>query len=90
MRNAAPAAHNRARVIPISQERSSTDLGWAIGEVAARPDDVEVALAGYEEAMFARSAAEAAEMHEILDLCLGERAPYRLIELFEGDPSSET
>jgi hypothetical protein len=32
--------------------------------------------------MFPRSEAEAADAHEIVDLCLGDRAPYGLIEFF--------
>jgi 2-polyprenyl-6-methoxyphenol hydroxylase-like FAD-dependent oxidoreductase len=57
------------------------ELGQAI---AVHLDDPEAALAQYEHAMFARSAAEAAETHVILDLCLGDRAPSGLIELFTG------
>ncbi|WP_322787721.1 FAD-dependent oxidoreductase [Hamadaea tsunoensis] len=57
------------------------ELGLAI---AAQPDDVEAALAAYEEKMFPRSAAEAVDAHEIVDLCLGDRAPYGLIEFFTG------
>lgn len=52
--------------------------------IAAHPDDVEAALAAYEEALFPRSEAFYADAHETLDLCLGERAPYRLIDLFRG------
>jgi hypothetical protein len=36
--------------------------------------------------MFARSAAEAADAHEILDLCLGDRAPSGLIEFLTSTP----
>jgi hypothetical protein len=57
------------------------ELGKAI---AAHPDDIEAALTSYEEAMFPRSEAEAADAHMILDLCLGERAPFGLIEFFIG------
>ena len=32
--------------------------------------------------MFPRSEAEAADAHELVDLCLGDRAPYGLIEFF--------
>jgi 2-polyprenyl-6-methoxyphenol hydroxylase-like FAD-dependent oxidoreductase len=53
------------------------ELGQAI---AAHPDDVEAALAVYERAMFPRSESFAADAREILDLCLGERAPFGLIE----------
>ncbi|MFI5957771.1 FAD-dependent oxidoreductase [Cryptosporangium sp. NPDC051539] len=48
--------------------------------IVAHPDDLGAALAEYEEPMFVRSAAEAVDTHVILDLCLGERAPYGLIE----------
>jgi 2-polyprenyl-6-methoxyphenol hydroxylase-like FAD-dependent oxidoreductase len=41
-----------------------SELGTAL---AAHPDDIEAALTACEEAMFARSAAEAADAHEILD-----------------------
>jgi 2-polyprenyl-6-methoxyphenol hydroxylase-like FAD-dependent oxidoreductase len=61
------------------------ELGKAI---AARPDDVEAALTAYEEALFPRSEAAAAEAHMILGLCLGDRAPFGLIEFFTGAPSS--
>lgn len=37
----------------------------------------------YEEDMFSRSAAEAADSDEILDLCLGKNAPYSLIAFFQ-------
>ena len=59
------------------------ELGRAIAE---HPDDLEAALAAFEEAMFARSAPEAADGHRLLDLCLGERAPYGLIDFFAGSP----
>jgi 2-polyprenyl-6-methoxyphenol hydroxylase-like FAD-dependent oxidoreductase len=57
------------------------ELGKAI---AAHPDDIEAALAAYEEAMFPRSESEYADAHEILDLCLGERAPFGLIDFLTG------
>jgi 2-polyprenyl-6-methoxyphenol hydroxylase-like FAD-dependent oxidoreductase len=53
------------------------ELGKAI---AAHPDDTEAALAAYEEAMFPRSESTAADAHEILELCLGDRAPFGLID----------
>ncbi len=61
------------------------ELGQAL---AAHRDDIEAALISYEQAMFTRSAATAAETHVILDLCLGEHAPYGLIELFKGGSTS--
>jgi 2-polyprenyl-6-methoxyphenol hydroxylase-like FAD-dependent oxidoreductase len=60
-----------------------SELGTAL---AAHPDDIEAALTACEQAMFARSAAEAADAHEILDLCLGDRAPFGLIEFLTGVP----
>lgn len=54
--------------------------------IAAHGDDVEAALAEFEGAMFARSARVAGEAHQTLDLCLGARAPFGLLELFS--PSS--
>ena len=58
-----------------------SELGTAL---AAYPDDTEAALTACEAAMFARSAAEASDAHEILDLCLGDRAPFGLIEFLAG------
>ncbi len=47
------------------------ELGQAI---AAHPGDSEAALTAYEAAMFPRSESFAADAHEILELCLGDRA----------------
>jgi len=55
------------------------ELGAAI---AARPDDIEAALAAFEEAMFPRSRAAAADSHQMLALCLDGRAPFSLVEFF--------
>jgi len=63
------------------------ELGTA---VAAQPGDVEAALTGYEQALFARSEATAAEAHETIELCLGERAPFGLVELLTGAVSSSS
>ena len=57
------------------------ELGKAI---AAHPDDIEAAFTAYEEAMFPRSESEAADAHVILELCLGDRAPFGLIDFFTG------
>ncbi|WP_067697417.1 FAD-dependent oxidoreductase [Nocardia jejuensis] len=53
------------------------ELGNAI---AAHPDDLEAALTTYEQALFPRSESEAVDADEILDLCLGDRAPFGLID----------
>ncbi len=57
------------------------ELGKAI---AAHPDDFEAALRAYEEALFPRTETFYADAHEVLDLCLGDRAPYGFIDLFNG------
>ena len=57
------------------------ELGLAI---AAHANDVEAALIAYEAAMFPRSEAEAADAHEIVELCLGDRAPFGLIGFLTG------
>jgi 2-polyprenyl-6-methoxyphenol hydroxylase-like FAD-dependent oxidoreductase len=57
------------------------ELGKAI---AAHPGDIETALTAYEEAMFPRSESEAADAYQLLELCLGERAPFGLIDFFTG------
>jgi 2-polyprenyl-6-methoxyphenol hydroxylase-like FAD-dependent oxidoreductase len=62
------------------------ELGLAL---AAHPDDTEAALTAYEQALFPRSESFAVEAHLILELCLGDRAPYGLIDLITGAPEAE-
>lgn len=50
--------------------------------IAATPDDVDGAVARYESEMFARTAPFYADARNVLDLCLGERAPHGLVEMF--------
>ncbi|GGG10643.1 monooxygenase [Rhodococcoides trifolii] len=52
--------------------------------LVAHPTDVNAALDEFESAMFTRSAEVAVEAHDTLDRCIGERAPYGLIELLTG------
>ena len=52
--------------------------------IATRPDDVEAAIAGYEEAMYERSEAEASDGHVLLDLCLGDTAPFGFVDFLTG------
>lgn len=53
--------------------------------IAAHPGDLEAALTRYEQAMFPRSAAAAAEgVTGIIDVLLGENAARNLITLFRG------
>ena len=55
------------------------ELGKAI---AAHPLDIEAALTAYEAALFPRRQSAAADAHDILKLCLGDRAPFGLVEFF--------
>jgi 2-polyprenyl-6-methoxyphenol hydroxylase-like FAD-dependent oxidoreductase len=55
------------------------ELGKAI---AAHPLDIEAALAAYEAALFPRSQSAAADAHEILELLVGDRAPFGLVDFF--------
>lgn len=57
------------------------ELGTAI---AAHPDGVETALAGYEQDLFPRSAAAAADGLDLHELLFGEDAPRSLVGMFEG------
>jgi hypothetical protein len=61
------------------------ELGKAI---AAHPDDVEAALAEYEEVLFPRSAREAADAAHINELCFGDEVPYGLIAFMTGAGAS--
>jgi len=47
------------------------------------------AQAAYEAVMFPRSEAFAADAHEILDLCLGDRAPSSLIDFLTSTPKTQ-
>lgn len=63
------------------------ELGKAI---AAHSGDVEAALAAYEKDLFPRSASEAAEALQVLDVCLGPNAPQSLLDFFNShQPSAE-
>jgi 2-polyprenyl-6-methoxyphenol hydroxylase-like FAD-dependent oxidoreductase len=59
------------------------ELGTAL---AAHPDDTEAALAEYEQALFPRGAEAAAD--DILELCLGDNAPYSLVNMLTGHEQS--
>jgi 2-polyprenyl-6-methoxyphenol hydroxylase-like FAD-dependent oxidoreductase len=63
------------------------ELGKAI---AAHPLDIEAALTAYEAALFPRSQSAAAGAHEILELCLGDRAPFGLVEFFTQASAPQT
>lgn len=55
------------------------------GAIAARPQDVEAALASYEEALFPRSEQSAAESADSLVRCFRQDAPQGLLDLFAGN-----
>ncbi|MCD2195801.1 FAD-dependent monooxygenase [Actinomycetospora endophytica] len=61
------------------------ELGRAL---AAHPDDVEAALAEYEEAMFPRGAAAAVDGDELHELMFGDDTPHGLIAMFGGAEQS--
>ncbi|MFD7490345.1 FAD-dependent oxidoreductase [Streptomyces mirabilis] len=62
------------------------ELGKAI---AAHPDDIEAALAEYEQAFFPRSAQFAAESDKNHQLIFGDNAPASLLALLMGQESTE-
>lgn len=62
------------------------ELGKAI---ATHPDDVEAALAEYEQALFPRSAQFAAESDKNHQLIFGDNAPASLLDLLIGQESTE-
>ena len=62
------------------------ELGQA---VAARPGDTEAALAAYEEALFPRSEATAAESAASLETMFGEQALEKMIQFFTAGPGAE-
>ncbi|MEU5578974.1 NAD(P)/FAD-dependent oxidoreductase [Streptomyces huasconensis] len=57
------------------------ELGKAL---AAHPDDIEGALTAYEEELFPRSAAAAAQASRIHEMCLDDDAPHSLVSFFTG------
>ncbi|MCF3132704.1 FAD-dependent oxidoreductase [Streptomyces olivochromogenes] len=62
------------------------ELGKAI---AAHPDDIEAALAEYEQALFPRSAQFAAESDKNHQLIFGDNAPASLLDLLTGQEPTE-
>ncbi|WP_213772300.1 NAD(P)/FAD-dependent oxidoreductase [Bradyrhizobium sp. dw_78] len=76
-----------AHLMPPSGEGANLAMfdGAELGNaIAAHPGDIEAALTVYEEAMFPRSESEAADARLTLELCLGDRAPFGLIDFFKG------
>jgi 2-polyprenyl-6-methoxyphenol hydroxylase-like FAD-dependent oxidoreductase len=76
-----------AHLMPPSGEGANLAMfdGAELGNaIAAHPDDIETALGAYEQALFPRSESEAADACLILELCLGDRAPFALVDFFTG------
>jgi 2-polyprenyl-6-methoxyphenol hydroxylase-like FAD-dependent oxidoreductase len=59
----------------------SAELGQAI---AASPDDLEAAFTAYDQALFPRCEQAATDADKIVDLMLGGRAPFGLVDFFTG------
>jgi 2-polyprenyl-6-methoxyphenol hydroxylase-like FAD-dependent oxidoreductase len=76
-----------AHLMPPSGEGANLAMfdGAELGKaLAAHPSDAEAALTGYEQVMFPRSAAEAAEAARMHELFYGDDAPRGMVEFFRG------
>ncbi|MBV9578734.1 MAG: FAD-dependent monooxygenase, partial [Chloroflexi bacterium] len=75
-----------AHLMPPSGEGANLAMldGAELGQALAAHTDVQAALAAYEAALFPRSEAAAVDAHQILGLCLDDRAPFGLIDFFTG------
>ena len=62
------------------------DGAYLAQSVSEHPQDTEAALTAYEQALFPRSATKAQESVEGIDLCFGENAIDKLIEMFSAAP----
>ncbi|MGV9383980.1 FAD-dependent oxidoreductase [Nonomuraea sp. NPDC003707] len=75
-----------AHLMPPNGEGANLAMqdGAALGQaLAARPDDVEAAIAEYEQAMFTRAAAEAAD-DDIYTIMFGDDAPHSMVAMLTG------
>ncbi|WP_225731507.1 MULTISPECIES: NAD(P)/FAD-dependent oxidoreductase [unclassified Nocardia] len=61
--------------------QDGAELGKAI---AAHPDDVETALTEYEQALFPRAAATAADGAEVFEFMFGADSPHSIVDMFTG------
>lgn len=76
-----------AHLMPPSGEGANLAMldGAELGEaIAKHPDDIEAGFAAYEATMFSRSASEAIDAHQLIDLCLGSTAPHGLVQFFKS------
>jgi 2-polyprenyl-6-methoxyphenol hydroxylase-like FAD-dependent oxidoreductase len=81
-----------AHLMPPSGEGANLAMfdGAELGQaIAAHPGDIEAALRAYERALFPRSELAAVDAHEILGLCLDDRAPFGLIDFLTGSLAGE-
>ena len=81
-----------AHLMPPSGDGANLAMldGAQLGQaIAAHPGDTEAALAAYETALFPRNESFAADAREILELCLGDRAPFGLLEFITGAPEGQ-
>jgi 2-polyprenyl-6-methoxyphenol hydroxylase-like FAD-dependent oxidoreductase len=62
--------------------------GAELGKAIAHSDDIETALAEYEQAMFARSNKAALEGSELHEWLFGDNAPHSLVNAFRQDAQS--
>jgi 2-polyprenyl-6-methoxyphenol hydroxylase-like FAD-dependent oxidoreductase len=78
-----------AHLMPPNGEGANTAMldGAELGQaLAAHPDDIEIALAEYEQSMFTRAAAvEAAGDNDIYAIMLGDDAPHSMVAMMTGD-----
>ncbi|MEU1799600.1 NAD(P)/FAD-dependent oxidoreductase [Streptomyces sp. NPDC019937] len=97
--NALPVGHRWERVPGVTLLGDAAHLSAPNGEganlamydgaelgkaLATHPGDLETALTAYEQAMFPRGAAAAAEGAELHELMFGDDAPHSLITAFNG------
>ncbi|WP_377273160.1 hypothetical protein [Peterkaempfera sp. SMS 1(5)a] len=77
---------------PLAEEGANLAMfdGAELGQaVAAHPGDIEADLAAYEETVFPRSAASAAESAASLDTMFGEQGLEQMIGFFTHGPAGE-
>jgi len=66
--------------------------GAEVGKaIAANPGNLQAAFLAYEKDLFPRSASEAADAEEVLEVCLGPNAPQSLLDFFAShQPAKES
>jgi 2-polyprenyl-6-methoxyphenol hydroxylase-like FAD-dependent oxidoreductase len=97
--NTLPSSHRWNRVPGVTLLGDAAHLAPPAGEganlamfdgaelakaIAAHPGDIEAALAVYEQALFPRGETAAMGAHQILELLVGDSAPFGLVDFFTG------